>query len=213
MFNLPLFPSHDPHGVRRSRSAGRPWRRPPAFAAPRVTESVCPYCAVGCGLHIYTKGGKSSTSRATPTARSTRARSAPRAPTPSSSPSTRIASSTCCTGRPTPTTGKTSRSTGRWTASPQTRQGRRATRTSRATDEQGRLLNSVTQHGHARRRDAGQRRKLPDQEAVRRRASASSPSKTRPGYDTAPRCPVWAPRSAAARPPPISRTWPTATAS
>ncbi|MBV9864723.1 MAG: dehydrogenase [Abitibacteriaceae bacterium] len=23
-----------------------------------VTESVCPYCAVGCGLNIYTKGGK-----------------------------------------------------------------------------------------------------------------------------------------------------------
>jgi formate dehydrogenase major subunit len=24
----------------------------------RVTESVCPYCAVGCGQLIYTKGGK-----------------------------------------------------------------------------------------------------------------------------------------------------------
>jgi formate dehydrogenase major subunit len=23
-----------------------------------VTESVCPYCAVGCGLHIYTKAGQ-----------------------------------------------------------------------------------------------------------------------------------------------------------
>src|SRR5262249_28300219 len=23
-----------------------------------VTESVCPYCAVGCGLHVYTKGGE-----------------------------------------------------------------------------------------------------------------------------------------------------------
>ena len=23
-----------------------------------VTESVCPYCAVGCGTHIYTKRGK-----------------------------------------------------------------------------------------------------------------------------------------------------------
>ena len=38
-------------------------------------------------------------------------------------------------------------------------------------------------------------------------------SKTRRGYDTALRCPVWAPRSAAARPPPISRIWPTAIAS
>jgi len=23
-----------------------------------LTASVCPYCAVGCGLHVYTKGGK-----------------------------------------------------------------------------------------------------------------------------------------------------------
>jgi formate dehydrogenase major subunit len=23
-----------------------------------VTESVCPYCAVGCGLNVYTKGGQ-----------------------------------------------------------------------------------------------------------------------------------------------------------
>jgi formate dehydrogenase major subunit len=23
-----------------------------------VTESVCPYCAVGCALHVYTKGGQ-----------------------------------------------------------------------------------------------------------------------------------------------------------
>ena len=36
----------------------------------------------------------------------------------------------------------------------------------------------------------------------------SWPSKIRRGYDTAPRCPVWAPRSAAARLPRINRTSP-----
>lgn len=30
----------------------------PRIEGATVTESVCPYCAVGCGLHIYTKGGK-----------------------------------------------------------------------------------------------------------------------------------------------------------
>jgi formate dehydrogenase major subunit len=61
MIKLPLFQKS------ASRQAGQ--RPPQAFSAqslakaPRLegatlTESVCPYCAVGCGLHIYTKGGR-----------------------------------------------------------------------------------------------------------------------------------------------------------
>lgn len=30
----------------------------PRIEGATVTASVCPYCAVGCGLNIYTKGGK-----------------------------------------------------------------------------------------------------------------------------------------------------------
>lgn len=30
----------------------------PRIAGATVTESVCPYCAVGCGLNVYTKGGQ-----------------------------------------------------------------------------------------------------------------------------------------------------------
>jgi formate dehydrogenase major subunit len=30
----------------------------PRLEGATLTESVCPYCAVGCGLHIYTKGGQ-----------------------------------------------------------------------------------------------------------------------------------------------------------
>ncbi len=56
MFSLPLFGKSD--------------RRPPQPYSPRtldkharirgatVTESICPYCAVGCATHIYTKGGQ-----------------------------------------------------------------------------------------------------------------------------------------------------------
>src|SRR5579872_1742351 len=57
MFSLPL-----------SRAPQPPHRPPQPFSrltlvkAPRiagatVTESVCPYCAVGCGQLVYTKGG------------------------------------------------------------------------------------------------------------------------------------------------------------
>ena len=52
----------DPHWPRAS-SSGEPYSRQTARKASRlrgatVTESVCPYCAVGCGQLIYTKGGK-----------------------------------------------------------------------------------------------------------------------------------------------------------
>jgi formate dehydrogenase major subunit len=30
----------------------------PRTSGATLTESVCPYCAVGCGINIYTKGGK-----------------------------------------------------------------------------------------------------------------------------------------------------------
>src|SRR5438552_17461853 len=55
MFNLPLFPHPQPCREPFSReTAAKSSRRRGAA----VTESVCPYCAVGCGQLIYTKGGK-----------------------------------------------------------------------------------------------------------------------------------------------------------
>jgi formate dehydrogenase major subunit len=68
LFHLPLFSSNksgadgkdQPVGNRR---AAQPFSRQTLTKAPRiqgatVTEGVCPYCAVGCGQHIYTKGGQ-----------------------------------------------------------------------------------------------------------------------------------------------------------
>ena len=60
MFNLPVFGSRKadpkPHGP-------QPFSKQTLTKASRlegatVTESVCPYCAVGCGQHIYTKAGQ-----------------------------------------------------------------------------------------------------------------------------------------------------------
>jgi formate dehydrogenase major subunit len=55
VFSLPLFsrpqPSREPVSPQTSAKASR-------LRGAAVTESVCPYCAVGCGQLIYTKGGQ-----------------------------------------------------------------------------------------------------------------------------------------------------------
>ena len=55
MFGLPLFtrpqPSREPFSQQTLAKTSR-------LRGAAVTESVCPYCAVGCGQLIYTKGGK-----------------------------------------------------------------------------------------------------------------------------------------------------------
>src|SRR5580692_380156 len=55
MFRLPLFahpqPSREPFSRQTAQKASR-------LRGATVTESVCPYCAVGCGQLIYTKGGQ-----------------------------------------------------------------------------------------------------------------------------------------------------------
>jgi formate dehydrogenase major subunit len=58
MFSLPIFslsrpacPEHEPISPRTAAKASR-------LRGAAVSESVCPYCAVGCGQLIYTKGGK-----------------------------------------------------------------------------------------------------------------------------------------------------------
>jgi formate dehydrogenase major subunit len=55
MFRLSLSthpePSREPVSPQTSAKTSR-------LRGSTVTESVCPYCAVGCGQLIYTKGGK-----------------------------------------------------------------------------------------------------------------------------------------------------------
>jgi formate dehydrogenase major subunit len=55
MLGLPIFarpdPSREPFSPRTAAKASR-------LRGAAVTESVCPYCAVGCGQLIYTKAGK-----------------------------------------------------------------------------------------------------------------------------------------------------------
>ena len=55
MFQLPLFahpqPSREPFSLQTLAKTSR-------LRGATVTESVCPYCAVGCGQLIYTKAGQ-----------------------------------------------------------------------------------------------------------------------------------------------------------
>src|SRR5947209_2143013 len=55
MFRLPLAsparPTGEPYSPQTAAKASR-------LRGAAVTDSVCPYCAVGCGQLIYTKGGK-----------------------------------------------------------------------------------------------------------------------------------------------------------
>src|SRR3954451_14217280 len=55
MFGLPLFsrpqPSREPFSPQTVAKTSR-------LRGATVTESVCPYCAVGCGQLVYTKGGR-----------------------------------------------------------------------------------------------------------------------------------------------------------
>ena len=53
----------------------------------KATESVCPYCAVGCGQIAYTRDGELVDVEGNPKSPSTRARCAPRARPPASSSS------------------------------------------------------------------------------------------------------------------------------
>jgi formate dehydrogenase major subunit len=55
MFSLPLSshpqPSREPFSPQTAAKTSR-------LRGATVTESLCPYCAVGCGQLVYTKGGK-----------------------------------------------------------------------------------------------------------------------------------------------------------
>ena len=51
MFSLPVASKTQPYSPQTAEKSSR-------LRGATVTESVCPYCAVGCGQLIYTKGGQ-----------------------------------------------------------------------------------------------------------------------------------------------------------
>lgn len=51
MFSLPMFRRREPASPQTAAKASR-------LRGATVVDGVCPYCAVGCGQLIYTKGGQ-----------------------------------------------------------------------------------------------------------------------------------------------------------
>ncbi len=58
MFPLPVSAREKPSRRPPQPFSGLTLEKAPRLDGATVTESVCPYCAVGCGLHVYTKGGE-----------------------------------------------------------------------------------------------------------------------------------------------------------
>ena len=128
MSDLPLWPrspsSHEPFSPQTAEKASR-------LRGATVTEGVCPYCAVGCGQLIYTKGGQLIDIEGNPESPDQRGHALPqgRQRLPARRQS-RIASPQVLYRAPYSDHWETRRWTGRWTRSPAASR-RRATPTSR----------------------------------------------------------------------------------
>ena len=199
-------------GRRRRRAnsrahCGRGWNRRTASAPASVRS------APSAALSLSTpRTASQSISRATPEARSMPARCVPRAPARWACCCRKSASTRCFTARPMPAS---------WETRPLDWAMERVAQRVQADARRDLRRNAARRHrcqSHAGHRltgrcHAGQRRELPDQEALRRRPWAWSTSKIRPASDTPRRYPVWGRHSAAARQPCPCGTWAMPTAS
>ena len=175
----------------------------PRTEGAEVTRSVCPYCAVGCGQLVFHRDGKLISIEGDPESPISEGQLCPKgAATFRAADARRAGDDASNTARRVRVGVAEIELETAWTWWPSA-SGARARGLQAERD--GLPLMQCTEHRASGRRDARQRRELPDQEAVHRRASGWSRSATRPAYDIAPRCPVWAPRSGAAARRPRSR--------
>ena len=145
MFNLPLFPSHNGKHRPPQPFSGLTLEKAPRTAGATLVESVCPYCAVGCGLHIYTKAGKVIDIEGNPRSPINEGTLCPKGANTFQLPLIRTASRTSFIALRTPPTGSEAARMGH---GPHRREGQAdARRGFTAKDEQGRLMNSVRNMG------------------------------------------------------------------
>ena len=192
------------------RSAHTEELTPRTRTADRMVQSVCPYCAVGCGQRVYVKGERVIQIEGDPDSPISRGRLCPKG----------SASEQLVNGPGRVTTVKYRRPFGTdWEDLPleramemiadrvlETRAGPGRTRTKRAIPCTGRSASpALVVRPSTTKRTTSSRSSSPPSELCR--------SRTRPVFDTAPLSPVWGPRSDAAEPRPSSRTCRTLTAS
>ena len=88
---------------------------PRTVEADKVVDSICPYCAVGCGQKVYVKDGKVTQIEGDPDSPISRGRLCPKGTASSSSSPRPAGSPRSATGARTAPSGRTSTSTPRWT--------------------------------------------------------------------------------------------------
>src|SRR5882724_1113582 len=115
MFQLPLFAHPEPSREPFSRQTLAKTSR---LRGAAVTESVCPYCAVGCGQLIYTKGGKLIDIEGDPRSPVNEGTLCPKGANAFQLAVNPHRVTRCSTAPRTRTSGKRNHSTGRWSGSP-----------------------------------------------------------------------------------------------
>ena len=198
-------------GARRARSA-RETLTPRTRTADRVVQSVCPYCAVGCGQRVYVQGRAGDPDRGRPgLARSRAAASAPRARRRRATSTSPLREYRVKYRRPYGTEWEEltlddamDMIADRVVATRERDLGGR--------DAEGNPLGARSGIANL----GGATLDNEENYLIKKLFTALGRgvrSRTRPAYDTAPRSPVWGPRSGEAAPPPSSRTCRTPTAS
>ena len=179
-------------------------------SADKVVQSICPYCAVGCGQKVFVKDEKVIQIEGDPDSPISRGRLCPKGSASEGLVNSPMRETKVKYRRPGASDWEEI-SLEQATQMIAERVIRTREETWEEETEDGRAAEADAGHALPRRGDARQRGELPDQEAVH--GAGACRSRTRPAYDIAPRFPVWGPRSGAAAPPPSSRTCRTPTAS
>ena len=207
MFKLPFVARSQPSRPQTQPLSPRTAEKASRLRGATVTDGLCPYCAVGCSQLIYTKAGQLIDIEGDP-----------RSPINEGTLCPKGSNALLLAVNPhrvktvlyrAPYSDKWETKTLDW-ALDQIAQRVKAARDADFTvrDPEGRTLNSVRNMGTLGGATPEHRGQLPDQEAVLAAGSEWSRSRIRPELDTPPRCPVWAPRSAAVRPPITSKIVP-----
>jgi formate dehydrogenase major subunit len=201
----------DPLGLGRAAQSARSEQlQPRTKTADQVVQSVCPYCAVGCGQKVFVKDEKVIQIEGDPDSPISRGRLCPKGSASEKLVNSPMRETRVRYRRPGGT---------EWEDLSLDRATEMiADRILRTRDE---TWAEATADGRPLKRTLGIHflggATLDSEEnyLIKKFFTARAPcrSKTRRGYDTAPRSPVWGPRSAAVAPPRSSRTCRTPTAS
>ncbi len=201
---LPAADGRRPAGPRCRDPVARSKSLTPRTAtADRVAKSVCPYCAVGCGQRVYVKDEKVVQIEGDPDSPHSRGRLCPKGSASEQLVNGDSRATTIRYRAPYATEwSDLDLDTAMDMITDRVIDARR--RGWQDSDDQGRRLNRTMGIASLGGRRWTTRRTTSSRSCSR--PWARSRSRTKPAFDTPPRCPVWVPRSVAVEPPVTCRT-------